>query len=475
MLLIDRKAHWYEILLLCVVAFCIRAFVFSYYMQHNERYCQSDSLDYHSCACCINHGLGMHNPDGRPIYWRTPGYPALLNFFYEPKNCFDFEKYYPYHARVIWFQIILCSLLPLCAYILTMLLTQSPALAWIVAGISVVHTGFVLASSYLLTDAIAQIFFILFLIFFLPNFSFFKKPQPFMRPLIAFCIAALFLALYTWMRPMGQFIALGSAIMLLFSNAQFKQKTVWAFCFLLLFFVSISPWFYRNYKLTGSAFFCPLFGLYLNVFNAPKILSRVANIPLKEAHSHLSYASAMLASQEQTAYQQQKSTLKVCPEMICLKTALPLIVAHPFYFFYDWSTEVIKTTFDLYAYQLIALHHNCFKWDPLIEYLPQKIQECLYKKELPLGMRLLAIIEFLLYFMLWIGIFVGFCTILLKPFLDEKPFNDQADLWLKLLLCILFVVAQTGGFGYARLRLPIELLIIILGCSFWLRRSIVKR
>lgn len=468
-------------IMLVLTAFALRAAVFYFYIQHEERYNQPDSPGYHFAGLCMAHGYGMHRFDNnQPIFWRTPGYPFYLSYFMKkhPTNSSSFESNAPAHKASIWLQILLTSLIPLLVFFLALTLTQSTTISWIVAWISVFHLGFVLASTFLLTDALGQLFFILFLV------CFFKSMQKEKALLWVSCTAAS-LSIYTWMRPMGQFVAIGTIILLLFAQGNWKQKLTKIVLFVALFGASIAPWFVRNHRLTGHWTFCPLFGLYFNVFNAPKILARLDNSKLEDAHKKLTQDAGRLTYQKMIELKQTNSPYVVCGEMVCLKTALPLLLAHPFYFMYDWCTEVAKTTFDLYSSQLVALANNCFKWDPIVEFLDEKIKECLYKKPLPIPLRIIAWLELLSAIFIWLGIIAGFYTFAIRDFIkshrhptaQRHPEFISGSTYLMCLFMICCVVWQTGGFGYARLRIPVEPLILILAVTFWyyVYRKILKQ
>lgn len=447
-----------HLIIMTIAALLIRAAVFHWYIQHEERYNQPDSPGYHFAALCIAHGYGMHRLDNKmPIFWRTPGYPVYLAQFIKnnpPKNG-SFEACTTAHKKSIWMQILLTTFVPFFVFLLGFVLTQSFKIGLIVGWISTFHLGFILASTFLLTDALAQLFFVLFLICL---FTALRRSDS------AWYIigAAVSLSIYTWMRPMGQFVAIAALILLAARAINWRKRIGHLLLFLVLFGASIAPWFVRNYRLTGYWTFCPLFGLYFNVFNAPKILARIKNCKLEEAHAQLTQDAGKLTYKRMLELHQQKSPYVVCGEMVCLQTALPLLFAHPFYFIYDWCVEVTKTTFDLYSSQLVTLANNCFKWDPIVEFLDEKLKDCLYKKTLPLGMRIIAWIELIFELLLWIGIICGIYIFVLK-----KRIPNYASLWVSCLFMIGAVVLQTGGFGYARLRLPIEPLIIILGITFW--------
>lgn len=475
------------LLIFCTAAFLLRALVFWGYIRHEERYCQPDSNDYHFATLCLTNGMGMYDiRNGRPLFWRTPGYPYYLSHFYTDRTVQHDLRFTPHaeeQQHAIWLQILLCSLLPLLMFALAWILTRSKKVAWYASGVSVFHVGFVLASTFLLTDALAMLFFLGFLIFFFAAIPWFSEQSPRLPRLIGkhpqrcLIFSALLLAMYTWIRPHGQFVALCGGIIIFISHMSWgtrslKKQIMPAALFLITFIAAIAPWCYRNYQITGSPFFCPLFGLYFNVFNAPKIVARVEKVPLQVAHKNLSVAAAHEVYKTMQEYHATQSPYVVCQENICMRTAWPVIKAHPFLFIRDWIVETTKTTFDLYSYQLVALYHNCFKWDPMVEYLPEKIAACLWEKELPAYMRLIAWLEALWMLCIWIGILGGFFQWILVPWHKKKwPARTQHDaaVWLICGAFCALVALQTGGFGYARLRLPIEPLMIIVGLYFWFK------
>jgi hypothetical protein len=457
--------------LLTSVALFLRLAVFLGYLAHEERYCQSDSLDYHVTTWCLAHGYGMHRPDtGRPIFWRTPGYPLYLAPFYAAYNTPETTQFHDYHAAhraALIVQCIITSATPIITYMLALSITTIPGVALLCSWATALHPGFILASGYLLTDGLAAILFLLFLLLYLSGFAlwFEKSGSP---QIVQIVCAAIPLALYTWMRPMGIFVALGSTIFLCASRGEWRTKLRTAGGFFLLFALLVAPWFVRNYLLTHALFFCPLFGLYLNVFNAPKILARIAGISLDHAHKQLTYDAGVLTAHAWREMERTGSTIIPVGEQICFKTAWPLIVNHPWFFFYDWTVEVLKTTFDLYSYQLLALATNIFKWDPLVEYLPEKIAATLWYTPIPVLFRAIGWLELFWILFLWSGIILGFWQSVIRAVCTKKIENPHATaLWIKGLFFIALVVGQTGGFGYARLRLPIEPLMSILGCMGW--------
>ncbi len=447
-------------------AFITRALVMIFLIQPNEYYKQADSTDYHNCAITMAIGNGMNRPDTHePIFWRTPGYPSYLAAFYTyyGVNSADFSRNAPAQLASIWVQIALTSLIPLIAFSLAMTLTHIPLIAYALAAITIIHPGLVLASSYLLTEGLALIFFYLFLLFFYRIIC--TKTTPWKNILLA----VINLSLYTWMRPMGEFLALFCAIIILFfAHFPFKKRAMLALTFAALFFATLSPWYLRNHRLTDEWFFCPTIGTYLNVFSAPKIVRRTTGKSLIECHKLLQHNAAIETLKRKNELQ---GTGKFVSHNICKKTCYPIIAQHPFYFMYDWIAEVIKTTLDLYSYQLIPMLDDSYWYDPIEEYLPEKITACLYNHAMPIHYRLVCWLEFITNIILWIGLFGGLWVFVINPIVRRKtvtPFQRAMQpIWLISIALIGIIVGMTGGFGYARLRLPAEPLIIILSLTFW--------
>ena len=515
-----------KLILLTLCAFIIRAAVFFFYVQHEQRYCQPDTPDYHisGISLCLGKGMVRYGTPF-PFFWRAPGYPWYLSHFFRWHGLTNLgiDANTATHKSALWVQIALASTVPAILFVLALLLTGSFFIAWLTAGITTIHPGFVLASTFLLTEGITLIFFFLFLIFFYKSFKALGEPtfgnptfgnqtlgespsdkspsseltsnkpilgkqthnkQTIGNPrtllphhwLLNAILAGLSLALATWMRPMGEYVAIvASVIILLFANSSFRKKVLLILVLLTTFFAVVSPWYVRNYHLTHKIFFCPMMGAYLNAFIAPRVLRDVQHRPLDDTFRELQQKAGI---EIQKDYIKSLGTgLSVVPESIPLRVALPIIWQYPGYAAYEWMKEVMKSTFDLYSWQLVALVKNCFKSDPLEESLREKTAQCLYKDSLPgtplpLFVRIIAWLEAIYALLLWIGIFFGFWYFLLRTALNNYAVPERlkslGGLWLKTGFMIGSLLFMTGGFGYARLRLPVEPLLIILALTAWL-------
>lgn len=453
---------------LVIAAFLIRAIVMLCLIQPYNFYHQADSTDYHNCAVSIASGNGMHRIDTKePIFWRTPGYPPYLAFFYHlyGLKSWRFEDNAAAHQLSLWIQIILSSFIPLILFYLALTITHASLIAHILAWIAVFHIGLILASTYLLTEGLALIFFYLFLLLLYRSLV----PQKIPPSVTTIIAAALCLGIYTWMRPMGEFIGYFSALLLVCASVgSWKKKVGRGALFFLLFFASLFPWYLRNYNLTGEWFFCPTIGTYLNCFSVPKILRRTLNKPIEECHKIAQMAAARELRAERIKLH---GTGKHISNNICKKTAYPIVQTHPWFFLYDWIGETIKTALDLYSYQCVQMINDSYWYDPIEEYLPEKITACLWTSALPWHGRAIAWAECIFALLLWIGLFCGLWIFIIRPIINKKKVSSfvraMQKVWLITIPLIGIIIGMTGGFGYARLRLPAEPLMIILSLTFW--------
>ncbi len=473
------QKRWHNLLCLFLIAILIRSLVFAFYIAPHEFYLQPDSRDYHYCACSLAAGHGMAHPDNLyPTFWRTPGYPLYLTIFYRifGVQSLDFLKNKKQLEASIWVQILLCSLLPVLLFFLALHLTASSLLAWCVAWISVFHLGFVLATNYILSDALASLLLMIFFLFFYRITRFIGEPRMrgihYNASVMNICGAAFFLGLYTWLRPNGQFTVFVAAGMLLLTALSWKVKMRTVFLFLLTFFIVIGGWYIRNYRLTGHWFFCPMTGAYVQTFCAPKIVRSLTGRPLIECMNYVLQHVGAALKQEYQRVKTETPHLYLSRELVCGKVAWPIIFAHPFYFVRDWIKEVLKTTFDPYASQLVAFANNTYSYDPPEEFLFEKLYLCLFGQPMPIFSRLLCWIDFLFLVWVWIGLLGGLWLFLIKPLFRREISNElrfYRALWLKTGIFVGGLVVLTGGFGYARLRMPVEPLVLIMTLTWWLR------
>lgn len=460
---------------LFIAAFLLRALIFGFFVQHEFRYQQADSMDYHNCATCIKYTGGMSFPWGQPIFWRVPGYPVYLTFFY---NLFDsgteFQDAQAAHKAAIWVQLFFCSFIPILIFFLAMSLTSNLLISWLAAWISVIHLGFVLSSTYILSDALALLFIVLFLIFFYKSFRLIgeaKTNDSFRDYLVNASIAALFLAIYAWIRPNGQFTVVVAIILLLFGACAWRQKLIKIAFFAALFYGLIGGWIIRNYIHTGHLFYCPMSGPVLQSFCVPKLFRYETGRSFEECWRAVMTRTTQIIAHEMERIPRENPGMWASRELVCQQLAIPQIMKHPFVFLWEWVKEVGKTTFDLYSSQIVCMVNKSHTYDQLEEFLAEKLKLCLYAQPMSIGLHIIIWLEFLCALLKWIGLFAGCWVFLIRPIFNRfrvsNAIKRMSFLWLKVGFFVGSMLFMTGGFGYARLRLPVEPLLIILSLTFW--------
>jgi hypothetical protein len=157
-------------------------------------------------------------------------------------------------------------------------------------------------------------------------------------------------------------------------------------------------------------------------------------------------------------------------ELVALEVALPVLKQYPWHVAADWIREVANASFDMYATQLTRFANGTYQADPPIEYISIKFKDALYAQPMHWFMRLIMWIDFFFTLWMWLGLFAGIIIFIAMP-LFGASLDTYADLmlplWLKTGMMTGGLLIMTGGYGYARLRLPVEPLMIIATLTFW--------
>lgn len=201
-------------------------------LEHNIL--QGDATDYHVFALRILGGLPIGDTLGTQ---RTPGYPLYLAGVYAVFGVA------PWVALLL--QIILSATMLFMLYGLSCHWFNQKAA--IFAGLFyALEPHVVLYSSYLLTDTLFSVFFLGSLVMFLVALETRKGPH--------FFLVGLLIGILTLIRPVGEFLPV-LFIVLGFIMLQKNRMTVLRGCVVLLiaYFMTVSPWLYRNYHEYGVA------------------------------------------------------------------------------------------------------------------------------------------------------------------------------------------------------------------------------
>lgn len=507
------KKNIFFLIFIFIISLIVRAFVFYLYLSKNSNYWQVDSNTYNLIAKQIysNKGLTLP-PDDRPDFYRLPVYPIFLAIGYKFIEC-DTQK-------VLWFQIILASLIPILIFLLSLIIfPKNIFLAKCASCYSAIHLGLVLYSGFFMTETLFIFLFLLFLILFFsskhlffctqkepvtlreyshakdkftlyywpdfmgqgPDFIAFQeelieqeKLKDFAREIckdpiynvniiLKLFLSGVFLGLASLVRPVGQYLIILSLILIIFSNDIFKDKLIKIFSLILSWGWVISFWLVRNYLLTGYIFFHTLPGGHFLYLSAARVYMHVNNCSYQEARKDLYQEVQKRIKNKEDNLKRDLQEIEKC--YVHESLAREYFLSHPIIALKNWGTDMFRTVFSLYSSELLYLDSgrrdiNYFDKGRGVKAM---LMRYVYSDTKNILLKIIIYIEIILLFLLYLGIFLGFLNLVF--YIDSIVMCR----WVMCFLYIfLFVFLALSG-GYARMRLPVEPLLMILSLSYWLK------
>lgn len=500
---------------LFLFSFLIRAIVFIGYLSKEQNYWQVDSNTYHVVANQIAAGNGVTTPDGKPCFYRLPGYPIFLAIYY---------KIFGANSKnVLWTQIFLAAFIPLLIFFLSLSLFPANLILAKAAGIySAMHLGLILYSGFFMTETLFIFLFLIFAILFLMSVHLFfcpcqtsfdelnEKPkdlplyyfalpepiassEPYLllfddmfasdiesmadccgystptHPVspILFC-SGLALGLASLVRPVGHYLIVLAALLILFSNGTSRQKIRKIFFTTLGWLLPVSFWLIRNYMLTGALFFHTLPGGHFLYLSATRVAMQTYNCSYQQARDILKDEVENLIKQEEQINNRQLTEIEKC--RVHENLAIKYFKSEPLITLKNWVTDMTRTTLSLYSAELLYLESKRQE----IDYFDKNrstssaFQRYLFPQTDKLWLKFLIWAEIFLYLLALIGLLFGLFKIMFQSIKDWSEENKKLLCPWLVSACFtgLFIVIALSG-GYARMRLPIEPFLIVLSLSFW--------
>lgn len=498
----------YALALLVVAAFAFRAVVFWGYLAHDNRYWQVDTATYETLAQELAVNNRFATPDGTPNVYRLPGYPLFLATVYKVVNN---------PLAALWVQIFLASFIPLLVFFLAgVLFPGRRRTAWAAALITTVHLGYVLYAGFMMTETLFLLFFLGFLIVFFrvallagrrnPKHSdsvicsnstsaarfydllalnpaargqaFVQFYDDMIEPEIAYAccmrhpedsdgleifFAGMLLGLASLIRPVGHYLMIVAAVILLFAGRdRFKQLGE---CVVLSFgwFVVVGAWLLRNALLFGHVFFHTLPGGHFLYLSAARVVAADQNISYQKARAQL---RSIIQEREAAAIENMGRKLdqyEVCS--LHEKLAIETFRHAPLTALKFWVQDMARTTLSLYSAELLYLEsaRNQIPYFATGRPIKDWFMRYLQPQTDKLWLKILIWSETLFHLLLLLG-----TTLFCVRALLRRSYRAVNVFWLVMPFAALFVVLALSG-GYARMRLPMEFLMIILACSIFFK------
>ncbi|KKP24435.1 MAG: glycosyl transferase family protein [candidate division TM6 bacterium GW2011_GWF2_28_16] len=407
----------------------------------------TDSSEYIAISKSIYNNCEIKKEDGDFNFRRLPGYPAFLSLCYKLLGQDNIKK-------ALYIQVFLASFIPILIFILSLVIfPNNLLLAQLSAIFSLFNLGFYVYSGVVLSDILFLILFLIFLILFYKNKYF---------------LSGVILGLASLVRPVGVYlIIIISIIIILFKKFNFKLKIKNIFKIFIPWVLIISPWLLRNFLLTGALFFHTLPGIHFLIYTAAYIKSDIEKIEYYEAKNIL--LNKWEHDNQKAGLLENNINYDIKSCNIAENITKKYILNNKILFLKYSLINIFKTIFSLHSGTLIY-------WDSqeLPNYTSKtsfldKIKRFLFPKINNKFLYFIIYLEILFLFLL----LLGFSLFILKILYYKKNLN----LILNILLFVLLFVSITLAYGCARLRLPVEIFLILFAVSYWLENfnNILKK
>lgn len=426
----------------------VRVLFFFVFTRYGENYLiHFDSAQYQKLAEQVVDGQGITNDDGTPQFYRLPGYSIFLAGAY---NLFGDD-----HLKALLFQIVLASLIPILIFLLAAMLFPSQILIAKISGlIAAVHVGFVLYAGMIATETLFTLFFLGFFLCLFSCWSTYAAKYIFLAGALLGCASLI--------RPVGHYVLILTIVMtvviIYFGRKNAHQTNPKSIIFLSFSWLSIVGWWLaRNYVLTGFIFFHTLPGLHFLQYSATKIVMDTEDCSYVQARKQLleEWGNDIKIREAQT--QRHANEYEKC--VVGEKLTFKYLKKHPLLAIKHACIEMAKTCCALYSAQIIL--SDTGKWPD-------------YSKDVSFWSKIKRFLlpdvnhAYLIPIIYWdiiltIMILFGFFGFIVMSLFDATLFGVA----LKTVPFIGLMVFLTLAYGCARLRLPIEPLLIPLASYFW--------
>jgi 4-amino-4-deoxy-L-arabinose transferase-like glycosyltransferase len=437
-MLIAAKKHAWIVGAIFALGLIVRVLVFNCYLKHDVNYWQVDSLAYQSVAKSIAAGKGISTLTGAPNFHRLPGYSLYLAVF---------NKYFgPSPEPALWAQVALGALIPVLIFFLSLILFSGQLLLASAAGFyAAIHLGLVLYSGFLMTETLFILVFLAFLLFF---FAHQDNPK-------RLAAAGVLLGIASLIRPVGHYVIVLALIILMLQRSHSMVKLRNSILMFLGWLIPVSMWLARNYLLLGHLFFHTLPGGHFLNLSASRVVMQTEGISYQQARRRVATEGHKEVRKEAKKLKKKRlSEIERC--YVYERLARNHFMAHPLIALKFWLTDIFRTTFSLYSAELLYLDSGRKQVD---YFAANRTFADMFKRYLmpQTDNKLLRVI-------IWLEIIL--CILLLFGCLRATwlmLWRGEYGLWVTIASFIaLFLVISLAG-GYARMRLPIEPFLIILG------------
>jgi hypothetical protein len=449
---------------LVILSFFIRLLFFNIFLKNNPIQTKFDSGHYYKIAMNFSQGNGFVHQDGSPQFYRLPVYPMFLAGCYWLCEHLTpiFEVNCPNIVPLL-IQLFLSSLIPLLIFFLAKVIFVSSCTAATYASfLAVIHPGLLVFSGLIMSETLFIFFFLLFLILFFSLISFFVKSPPLIPRYTCFAdtrdirdikllLAGAVLGIASLIRPAGHILWFLSALILLVSKLNWQKKIVSFFSFSFGWLAIVGIWLLRNWLLTGYIFFHTLSG--------PHFLNHAA-IRLTMKNNNYSYQQAKNVVYKQfeetiqnREFLKKKQLIEIEKSFVAEEITKKIMFQNFITTTKFFIENITKTFFSLYSSELLCIdsHGNLPSYSS-----KRTLKEMLLRFLFPTVKNKLIIIFIYFEIIFFLFLITGFMLFLWQIL----TFKISHSLLVIFPFIAIFPILSLVC-GFARLRLPIEPLILL--------------
>lgn len=517
------EERWFLVaLFLCALA--LRVGVFTLYLGEENRFLQVDSNTYHLIGTEIARGNGYTLPGSQTAFYRLPGYPFFLSVCYTLFGHSQHHAMVAQTviASIIPFLVFMLSL----ALFPTRrrLAKVSAAVSACHLGL-VLYSGFFMTETLFLLFFLlfALCFTLSFHLFFCSKARTKQSNQPpkdlerffsqctgqdspysrttiahlpdplsssksFMEPYARTCIdmqetcticasyanttihrrmqllllAGLFLGFASMVRPIGHYLIVVAAALLMFQHKPLYAKLYNAAALFIGWIMPVSFLLLRNYILAGALFFHTLPGGHFLYLSAARVAMHPYKCSYQQARTILRDEVEKNIATEEKTKGRTLNEIERCK--VHEKLACHYFTSYPLHALRYWTTDMFRTMFSLYSAELLYLDSgrkdidyfakDRTVWSMFKRYIMPETRSIILK--------FIVWAEIIFFLLMLLGFFYGLF------YMVARGTPGMRCSWIKVLPIIaLFIVISLAG-GYARMRLPIEPFLIILSLYGWM-------
>jgi hypothetical protein len=444
------KQHWLFLSLLFLVTVVVRLLLFEFYVSNNNRSNYfADSSEYSQIAMNIAQGNGICMQAGTPQYYRVPGYPLFLAF---GLRWFSFDM-----KSVLAFQVVVTSLITILVFLLSYTLWPNLIVAKAAALLSAMNGGMMLFSGAVASESVFLLFFLPFLILFLlalrgqQNGVVQRKIGTYML------LAGMFLGASSLIRAVGHYVLITVLVLIIMQKIPLRRKIGSSVMLFVGWCLLAAWWLVRNFLLTGYVFFHSLSGVhFLNFLTAP-VVARAEQAPYDVTQRKLYKEwQACVVQQEAELHTNLNEYEKCC---LAEKVSVSYLKKYPFVVVRHAALQWIKTCIEPYSVYLFSIDDPPGYSRYINSGFKEKLGTFIHPSPDVKKLRWFIYFELIWLVFSMLGLLLFLVGLLSSPFLRRSV--------IKVMPFVAILVGMTLACGFARMRLPVEPILIIFVVFGW--------